>query len=736
MDTNDSNQRDFVGRDKILLQVNLGDHSTYIAQQMILYPEKKIPRALTKPPFQAEVFLGRKKDLDAIQKHFFSKDSSNSVLLLVNGQGGIGKSTLAAQYYDRYKADYMHTAWVGSEKSIANALLTHLTRPLSLSFEPTMPEKERLDLLLAAMDNLAKPCLLVLDNANELEDLAQHYFRLRSCRHFHWLLTSRIAHFEQAKCYVVGGLSESVALTLFQRYFAPLSASEKTIFGLMYQAVGGNTLVIELLAKNLAWFNRLKSHYSLADLLNDLQTKGLLSLSKSTVVATGYHTDSFRQEKPEAIIAGMYDLSALSREEVVVLSVFSVLPAERIEFETCNTLLPNMPDLENNALTLAQKGWIDFDKKNKTFKCSPVVQAITRMKNLNLRDDCQPLIKCLIEKLDSDVIHENNYKDSTLLAHYGESIVAVLVLFDYNLTVLCERIGIFYSTTGNLKKALFFYEKSCQVMGQLSKIHSDNQYFKNGLAISFAKLGNTYTALGNLDAALQFYEAATILAVQLCEKYPLNVEFKNGLAISHCFLANTYDALSNFDDALLNYKVYLNISKELFDLFPLNVKYKNDLAIAYSKLGDVHMTLGNLDEVCLFYKYYFDMNEQLCENYPENMKFKHGLAISYRKLGEAQSALGDLEAAFQFYKMGCELSETLCNNYSTNAGFKNELANSYYHLGKFKKNKLNDTATIRFYFGKAEALWLELVRDAPMYAMFQNCLEAVQNDLKDLDFRI
>ena len=328
--------------------------------QNIIYGNKEIPHALTKHPFISEIFIGREDDLKAIKNKLFSGDN---MLLLVNGQGGVGKTTIAAQYYTIHADLYAHTAWVLSEKNIANALVTHLAAPLGIVFEQTDTLAQQRDKLLRGMANLNKPCLLVIDNANEVEDLERNYLLLRSCSNFHLLLTSRITEFEQAQFYPIAGLPEDKALQLFEKlYKKPLNEGEKSIFSNIYQAIGGNTLVVEVLAKNLYLFNRLKQQYSLADLLQDLQSKGLLALSHTQAVTVGYQAKAvLRKEKPEDIIAAMYDLSDLTRAETALLSVFAVLPAESIGFETVENLLPNTENLEKNALSLAQRGWIEFD---------------------------------------------------------------------------------------------------------------------------------------------------------------------------------------------------------------------------------------------------------------------------------------------------------------------------------------------------------------------------------------
>lgn len=161
-----SGQGNNIGGDQTNIgrQSNLGDHSTYIEQQNIS-GESKIDHCLTAPPFIPSVFEGREADLTAVQQRLFANKSRN-ILLLVNGDGGIGKSSLAAKYWDSYQDEYQHTAWLFVQSTIQDALLS-LALPLKLSFADNWTNKERLDVLLKAMANLGKPCLLILDNVND-----------------------------------------------------------------------------------------------------------------------------------------------------------------------------------------------------------------------------------------------------------------------------------------------------------------------------------------------------------------------------------------------------------------------------------------------------------------------------------------------------------------------------------------------------------------------------------------
>ncbi|HRJ15762.1 MAG TPA: NB-ARC domain-containing protein, partial [Saprospiraceae bacterium] len=322
--------------------VDIGNKTIQHIDKYIVQGESSIPRHLTARPFLSEVFVGRTENIQHIHERLFSQ--GGHLLLLVNGEGGIGKTSLAARYYHDYCDEYQHVAWVLSEQSIALAVLS-LAPPLGVTFEPEMPTEARFQLLLTVLANLPKPCLLVVDNANELEDLETYYPQLQRCTNFHVLFTTRVNEYAAAAFYKIPPLPEETALMAFREHYKAFETAEEPVFRELYEAVGGNTLVLELFAKNLNHFNtRMKKRYLLADLRQDVE-KNLLRLSASEAVSIRYQAkDGQRKAKPEEVIAAMYDLSALPDEEQALLSVLAVLPAERMAYELLERLLPQDED--------------------------------------------------------------------------------------------------------------------------------------------------------------------------------------------------------------------------------------------------------------------------------------------------------------------------------------------------------------------------------------------------------
>ena len=80
-------------------QYGSGDNVAGNKVEYHYYNDIKIPRFLTQKPFYTNFFIGRDTDLAAIETDY---QKNNHLLVLVNGEGGMGKTTLAAQYWLKF----------------------------------------------------------------------------------------------------------------------------------------------------------------------------------------------------------------------------------------------------------------------------------------------------------------------------------------------------------------------------------------------------------------------------------------------------------------------------------------------------------------------------------------------------------------------------------------------------------------------------------------------------------
>lgn len=114
-----------------------------------------------------------------------------------------------------------------------------------------------------------------------------------------------------------------------------------------------------------------------------------------------------------------------------------------------------------------------------------------------LFEQCKALVNALIDKLLYELgtghLLNTDYLSGALCARYTESVVEYLEHARDEIAVLNERIGTFYyRTTGQLQKALSFFEKYRQLREALYEANPDHANVKNGLAISYFKLGEFY----------------------------------------------------------------------------------------------------------------------------------------------------------------------------------------------------------------------------------------------------
>ena len=539
---------------------------------------KKTPHALTKNPVILDFFIGRDEEITELRNKL---TSGENLILLVNGNGGMGKTSLAAKYYNEYRDDYKHVAWVVSEKSIVNALL-ELSYELGIDLSEELQPEKKLDLLLSEMANLEKPCLLVIDNANEIEDLEKNYLALKRCGNFHILLSTRISNFNNIPSLKINGLKNRYAVKLFREYYPEHDENEDDLLNQIIEDVGNNTLIIELFARNLHNINIFEPNYTLTKLSEDIKNN-IAKLTKSTEVRTSYRSidHSLRNEKPESIVMAMYDLSNLTEEEKELISVFAALPNEAISF----TFLKNCfseKDIQKHLKKLSDKGWIDFESKEKRFRINQIVKDVVLLKQeKRLYDDCKPLIDYLNNYLsDEAILHKDKIYLTQEFIRYSESIINNITSEENNVIALHDLIGNYYYNTGDLLNVLKIYGNWNEFLYELSNSKKNNVDFKRGLAISYEKLGEIHSTLGNLDNALSFFKDETIIFEQLHNDFPDNSSFKNGLAISYIQLAVFQrDKLKDLKKSLQEFQKAERLLRELTELSPKYYAFKNNYEI-------------------------------------------------------------------------------------------------------------------------------------------------------------
>lgn len=657
---------------------------------------QEIKKHLLTPPADTEVFLGRDNELEELHNILFN--SQDHVLLLVNGQGGIGKTTLASKYYHRYQEKYHHLAWVLADKSILDAIL-RLADSLNIQFneQEKQDSQKQLDKTLQIMAGLDKPCLLILDNANDLEDLEKYHPKLRTCSNFHVLLTTRVeslAH--KTKFYKVNALSKEESLILFKQYYLEHKDEENDLVFKIYDAVEGNTLVLEVLAKNLQNLNSKSEKYSLSTLLMDIKEKGLLDIQQhgAKKVTVEWHSWEIQNTTPENILSGIYELSGLEESEKHILSIFAVLPPENIPYQYLVDLLQpqdeeklervNEEKFETVLDSLAQKGWLGYDSKSKSYRISPIIQQIVINKNeKRILEDCIFIVAGLSKKLHhNEGMHYKNYKLASIYNNYAENIMRCLkrLLNKEQNEQLVTSIGIlidaiikFYNINGNSQKMLKDLEDFEQYLIPLDDLHL--------LSLCYQNMGNIYIEIGDMERALIYFKKSKKIAKRLLKLYPNNIECEIILSISYQNLGEVYGKTKKYELAIRNCEKRHQLTLKLYQNDINNVKYAEDLGWSFQYLGLVNFSKKNLGRALSNYKGMNKIFEKIYIKYPENPSYKNGLALSHQFLGEILHHLGNFELAKKHYEIFYTMQKELLETHYDNAYFNINFAWSLQFLG-------------------------------------------------------
>ncbi|MFB2120929.1 AAA family ATPase [Parapedobacter sp. 2B3] len=397
----------------------------------VLHENKPVVHKLSSPP-KPEVFIGREHDLNNIRAFF---DQHRAAILLISGFGGMGKSSIASQYFHSFHSAYSHVMWAVGKSHFKEALLAHADM-LHLPIAGNLPDEVKLRALVSKLENLARPCLLVMDNIDRIDDLKQVRALLGRLSNFHILITTRIKEFETMHVYHLPELTKEKGLELFKCHYPFHLPEDDELFFDIFRLAHGNTKIIELLSKRLHIENRDEEVYPLSKLLENLRQKGVLGLGSQTVV------ESDVEGTVEDIIMAMYEISDLSNRQTEILHVFSILPAESIPYPVLKQLLVHLGDFGEDINYLYKSGWLEKQRENRMalYKMSPLIQDIVKKKKgLSLGAETLSLIRSAANVAPTTQfnyylsIHENlkSVFESTNVAELTDEAKEILALFFY-----------------------------------------------------------------------------------------------------------------------------------------------------------------------------------------------------------------------------------------------------------------------------------------------------------------
>jgi len=612
--------------------------------------------------------VGRKRGLFIIDQLL----SSHRRALLVNGLGGIGKTTLAKYYVQEYEAQYNHIIWVDvlpeegqAGGNVVNAFVSEYNQVLNrtgLSLNPRMADQQKFYQLMTHLSNeVVGHNLLVLDNVGDtIADIQRH---LPKSANWDILVTSR-RHYDSFVQYKIETLPEEDAIQLFLNHYS--KGEGNALLPLLLQRIGFHTLTIELIAKTLAKHPRL----TLTKLWESLDKEGLQAANRMKVRVS--HPQFRKAIKANDCVKQLFDMVKLTEKEQQLLLQFAVLPSMAIPFDTLVELLGIDEAKEDDFIELlsglVQRGWLRQEEEG--YVCHQIIQEVIRQYTPPTVDRCKELILSLTEKL-----HINDVKDNPVdkfqwlpygegLAQWIEGSKEEVIEFlnclgyafyhrgEYNRStnllekVLCiaeklygkggknigrylNNLALMYEYQGRDKEAKDMYEQSLAL--ELKHFGSDHPR----VAIRRSNLGNVLHSLGDYDGAKKELERALALAIRHFGRNHPRV------AIRRSNLGNVLRSLGDYDGAKKEIEQALTLELNHFGTnHPM-------VAISHSNLGSVLRCLGDYEgakrelekALALAVRHYGEKHPRAAIRYSN-------LAWVYENTGELEQALIYFEKAF------------------------------------------------------------------------------------------
>ena len=573
-------------------------------------------------------FVGRVAEMSAISSSF---DKSN--LLILKGEGGIGKTSLAKAYFnvsDNYEKGYIVDASSGITQTIQN-----------FPFEDTSNEtnaEKRYEGNLKRLNELSENVIIILDNYDvegerdsdtlaQLEDMACKY-----------IITSRIGTTRNYNTIEVGRMPDEDLIKLVYKIHPKIEKENKMSKEEVTRAlveffanVNGLTIAVELASAIMR-----DGDVSLADI-----NKAILSCNDKVV------TGRLAGQKASAFdhLASLYSYAKLSKEEHEVLKVLThISPVVGIERKNLKEKL----ELDSNDVIngLINKTFIRMDD-DKVISMHPLMSDVYYKQAKVAEQEGIEEILDYVSAFDFSTDKTLTLTQSSLknMATYKYLVEKREESFkEENLDKkgdLYDRIGIEYNKVADFQQGLEYCLKALEIF---EKVYADNPNHPN-LALSYSSVGSAYGELVDYQKALEYQLKALEIYKKAYADYPNHLN----LAFSYNSVGLAYGKLGDYQKEL-EYKLKaLEIYEKAYADNPnhpnLATSY-NNVGVAYGELGDNQKALEyQLKALEIRKKVYADN-----PNHPDLARSYNDVGVDYGELGDYQKELEYLLKALEIYE--------------------------------------------------------------------------------------
>jgi tetratricopeptide (TPR) repeat protein len=717
---------------KLLKQMGSLDHRQKEAENqelMSCYNSSELP----KYPKKLKKFVTENR-ADELRKALTYLE--NHRILLINGVGGVGKSTFARALVELRPSNVPKPFWFSFYKNqdaklgdILEKLAAYMNAPEIASFKDKKRglgnsdvyrltgELNRKNEVWLVFDDLS----MVLEDQRFIDKGIEFLFSsLRDNTHnAKVIITSRILPILENRESLIdeddddekqhlNGLSKDFAVD----YLASngLEKVEKPNLEKLATGVDGHPLALKLLIK-------LVKKHGAANILGDLSI--------------------YQTEKEDTIKKARNLFNKLAGNEIELLERISVYRGS-VEWKGLKEMFTkNTP--KNAIDKLIDKSLLEIDN-NGNYWLHPLVQefsygdlknkkeahlvAFNYYKSLNLpenptkKEDLQPAIEAHYHACEAgkyslavDIIWK--FRIYNLLDIWGNSrtlieIYEKLLSKDHfngkplfknkmNYGAVLGYLGLAYSDLGDIKKAIDKYDQALKIDREIDDRRGESNHL--------GYMGNAYCDLGDVKKAIDNYEQALEIAREIDDKWGEGNHLGN-LGLAYCDLGDAKGAIDYYKQALKIEKgiikkgigdrrgegadlgnlgsAYLDLgdAKKAIDYYGQALKIAREIGDRrresnhLGNLGSAYLDLGDAKKAIDYYEEALKITREIDD--------RRGEGAALGNLGLAYSALGDAKKAIEYYEQDLKIAREIGDRRGEGAALGN-MWNAYSDLGDDKK---------------------------------------------------
>lgn len=623
-----------------------------------------VPKCLTKiPSINRNVgIIGR----DEVMRDLRHMIEQNGHIVLLNGLGGIGKTTVMRWMCNSISEDGInsnHVAWINCGQTLRDDFGS-LCDGFGISDDGDAYEK-----IINKMKRFRGKLYLFLDNLNR--DLNEEEMSILNSLtpKIYIMITSRF-EIEGIPTVSLGVLDDTSTVDMFYKYYERDHEQSyidiaKTIVSTVYN----HTLLVELLAKAAR-----RSGGTLYDFNCRLKGKGFFDVFKRPIKTK--HDEYLTIE--DSVIK-LYEISSLTEPQQRIMKLFTIFTAEEeIYYKVVDWAKfdPNAMDELVELAWLEQGGLENGYKIHQIIKDSLIRQMKKKGEELKIEEYGEVLkrVKDITSYLSIDIGYRKIQRRRILtedIARYlegrteGSLCLEKISDFDKELLQLCASLynGVtsVYIDQGEFIKALEYGSKACVINERvLGENHLATANIYNNMAQAYKGMGEYETALKLFDKAIRIRKRMQAIV-------------QPETAIMYNNKADVCRKIGNYTTAMDCYCQAL----EILDTFG---QEQEIIAKIYSGMAVVYSARGEYSDSREYNKKALDIRKQvLGANHPST-------AASYNNIGEVCREQGDYDAAISYLKEACGIrEEKLGVNHPSTAITYNNLGLAYEGQGNYKE---------------------------------------------------